>query len=75
VCTANSIANTTITGTGTQTCAWFRIFKSDGTTIVYDGSVGTSSADAIVGTTSFANGETLAVSSLTLTVDANVSGI
>lgn len=44
VATANAIvSDTDADATGTAT--WFRLWKSDGTTIVCDGSVGTSGAD------------------------------
>ena len=47
-------ANVSASATGTAT--WFRIYQSNGTTAVADGSVGTSSADLIVSTTSFVSG-------------------
>lgn len=36
----------------TGTATWFRVYESDGTTVVFDGSVGTSNADLILNTTS-----------------------
>jgi hypothetical protein len=36
-------ATTSATAVATGTAAWFRVFKSDGTTVVFDGTVGTSS--------------------------------
>lgn len=44
--TSDTDADATITAT------WFRMYKADHTTAVCDGSVGTSSADAIINTTS-----------------------
>src|SRR5215831_16265874 len=44
--TANAITAGTVATTGTA--AWFRALKSDGTTAVFDGSVGTSAADLIL---------------------------
>jgi hypothetical protein len=41
--TANAISGVTIALTGTA--AWFRVLKSDGTTKLWDGSVGTSGCD------------------------------
>jgi hypothetical protein len=69
VLTANAISNGTGTaaaGTGTN-ATWFRLWKSDGTTPVLDGTVGTSSADLILNNTSIANGQTVSVSSFTIT--------
>lgn len=53
-------------GTGT-TATFFRLFKSDGTTAVLDGTVGTSGADLNLNNTSIANGQTVTISSFTLT--------
>ena len=51
VATANAItADTSADNTGTAT--WFRALKSDGTTVVFDGSVGTSGADLNLNSTS-----------------------
>lgn len=44
VATAAAIVSDT-DADATGTAAWFRVFKSDGTTKVFDGSVGTSGAD------------------------------
>lgn len=45
--TANALtADAAANATGTAT--WFRALKSDGTTVVFDGSVGTSAADLIL---------------------------
>lgn len=66
VATANAItSDSSANATGTAT--WFRALKSDGTTVVWDGSVGTSSADMVLDTVSFVAGGTVAVSALTLT--------
>lgn len=51
VATANTTTVQTITATGTA--AWARLFKSDGTTVVADVTVGTTGTDIIVATTSF----------------------
>ena len=64
VAVANSItADTNADATGTAT--WFRALKSDGTTVVFDGSVGTSSADLILNSTAITAGANVAVSSFT----------
>jgi hypothetical protein len=63
--TANSITgDTSADNTGTAT--WFRILKSDGTTVVMDGSVGTSGADLNLATTSITSGVDIEVTSFTL---------
>lgn len=51
VATANAItSDPSADRTGTAT--WFRSYQSDGTTVLWDGSVGTSAADLILVTTS-----------------------
>jgi hypothetical protein len=59
--TADSSAN------ATGTAAWFRILKSDGTTVLYDGTVGTSGCDLNLNSVSITSGGTVSVTSLTLT--------
>jgi hypothetical protein len=66
VATANAIASDT-NANNTGTAAWFRAWKSDGTSPVYDGTVGTSSADAIINTVAINAGATVSCSGLTLT--------
>ena len=62
--TANAITSATAAATGTAT--FFRVYKSDGTTAVIDGSVGTSGADLNLNTTSIVTGATVSVSSWTI---------
>lgn len=62
--TANVITAGTAVATGTA--AFFRAFKSDGTTAVIDGSVGTASADMVIGTTSINSGDSVSVSAWTV---------
>ena len=62
--TISSVASTTSVASGTA--SFFRIFKSDGTTVVMDGSVGTSSADLVLNTTSIATNDTVAITSGTI---------
>lgn len=50
----------------TGTASFFRIFKSDGTTVVMDGSVGTSDADMILNNTSIAITQTVTITSGTI---------
>lgn len=61
--TADSAAN----ATGTAT--WFRAFKSDGTTAVWDGSVSTSGATLNLNTTSIVINANVAVTALSFTVN------
>ena len=63
--TANAISAGTVATTGTAT--WFRALKSDGTTAVFDGSVGTSAADLILSSVSLTAGGQVSVSSFTYT--------
>lgn len=66
VLTLNAItADSSANATGTAT--WFRIVKSDGTTFVMDGSVGTSGSDLNLNTTSIVSGANVSVTSFTIT--------
>jgi hypothetical protein len=67
VITANAItADSSADNTGTA--GYFRVLKSDGTTCVYDGSVGTSGADLNLNTTSIVAAAAVTVTSLTVTL-------
>ena len=59
-------AVTSAQAVATGTAEFFRIVKSDGTTVVMDGSVGTSDADMILNTTAIANTQTVTISSGTI---------
>ena len=64
--TANSItSDTNAAATGTAT--WFRAYKSDGTTAVLDGTVGTSGCDLNINTTSIVSGATVSCTAFTIT--------
>jgi hypothetical protein len=66
VLTLNAItADSSADATGTATFA--RVFKSDGTTAVYDCSVGTSGTDIVFNTVSFVSGANVSISSYTIT--------
>lgn len=66
VLTLNAItADASADATGTAT--WWRLLKSDGTTIVLDGTVGTAGADLNLNTTSIVIGANVAISSFVLT--------
>ena len=56
----------------TGTAAWFRCADSDGTAVI-DGSVGTSSADLVLNTTSVVSGAEIAISSHTVTMPESAS--
>jgi hypothetical protein len=60
--TADSSAN------ATGTAAWFRSLKSDGTTVLCDGTVSTSGADMNLNTTSITSGANVSISSATFTM-------
>lgn len=51
----------------TGTATWFRIVKSDGTTHVMDGNVGTSGSDLNLTTTSIVSGQPVSVTSFVIT--------
>lgn len=65
--TANTITGDT-SADATGTAAWFRVLKSNGTTVVYDGSVGTSGCDMNLATTSLTTGVDVEITSLTISV-------
>ncbi len=60
--TADSSAN------ATGTASWFRALKSDGTTVVCDGTVSTSGADMNLNTVSIVSGANVSISSATFTM-------
>lgn len=62
--TLSAVTNGVAVATGTG--QFFRITKSDATTVVMDGSVGTASADMILNNTSIATGQTVSISSGTI---------
>lgn len=53
----------------TGTATWFRAFESDGTTAIWDGSIGTSGATINIPTVSIVQHAQVDVTSLTLTVN------
>lgn len=67
VITANAITpDSSANATGTAT--WYRCLKSDGTTPVMDGSVGTSSANLILNSVAISSGAEVSVTSFQHTV-------
>lgn len=64
--TANAITSATAVATGTA--AWFRVFKSDGTTVVFDGTVGTAGCNINMNSTAIQTGATVAISSFAYSI-------
>jgi hypothetical protein len=67
VITANAITSDS-SANATGTASWARILASDGTTVWFDGSVGTSDANVILNTVSIVAGAVVSCSSLTFSV-------
>lgn len=63
---ANAITSGTAGASGTA--SWFRAYKSDHTTAVFDGSVGTSGANLNLNSVAISSGATVSVSSLTFSL-------
>ncbi len=66
VATANAIASDT-TADATGTATWFRVWKADGVTPIWDGSVGAAAADLVLNSVAIQAGARVDVTSLTLT--------
>jgi len=67
VATSNSI--TSAAAVYTAAAVWFRILKSDGSTVVFDGTIGTGSGfNLIMNSTAIQSGSTVAVSSLAYSI-------
>lgn len=64
--TANAISNDA-SANATGTASWFRLVASNGTTVVMDGSVGTSGSDLNLNSVSITSGQTVSVSSFVIT--------
>lgn len=74
VLTMNAITSDS-SANATGTASWFRCLKSDGSTVVMDGSVGTSSANLILATTSIVAAQVVSCSSFTHDVKNATSGL
>lgn len=72
VLTANAITSGVAGASGTAT--WFRLFQSDGTTAMWDGSVGTADANLIIPSTSIVATTTIGASSFTHTIAKSTAG-
>lgn len=66
VLTLNAVTNDS-SANATGTASWFRLVKSDGTTAVMDGTVGTSGSDLNINSTAISSGAAVAVTSATIT--------
>jgi hypothetical protein len=67
VAAANSISpEASAPNSGTAT--WYRLYKSDGTTVVCDGSIGTSGCNINVNSQNVVAGQSVSVTSFTLTL-------
>jgi hypothetical protein len=66
VATANAIAQD-VSADATGTASWFRAYKTDGTTAVYDGSVGTSGCNLNLNSVAISAGAAVSVTSFTMT--------
>ncbi len=66
VITANAIADVTVSASGTA--SWFRLLKSDNTTVIMDGSAGNSGCDLNLNATALSAGAVFSTTSFTFTV-------
>ncbi len=65
--TANAITSDS-SANATGTAAWARILASDGSTVWFDGTVGTGTHNVVIGTTAIVSGAVVSCSSLTFSV-------
>jgi hypothetical protein len=73
VTTANAITSGVAVAAGTAT--WFRLLKSDGTTVLWDGSVDTSNANLVIPSTAIAVGITVSATAFTHTINKSTAGL
>lgn len=66
VATANAITSDS-SADATGTASWFRLFKSDGTTALFDGSVGTAASNIVLNSVAIQVGAAVSVSAFTYT--------
>lgn len=72
VITFNAIAAVNAAATGPA--SWFRCLKSDGTTVVFDGSIATASSNMNFNSVAIQSGAQVSITSFTHTVAAATSG-
>lgn len=68
VATAAAIASALAIATGTAT--FFRVYKTDGTTVVWQGTVGLADADCVLNDTDLVEGAGVTITALTYTLGA-----
>jgi hypothetical protein len=66
VATANAITSDS-SANNTGTASWFRVLQSDGTTIVFDGTCGTSATDLVLNSVAISAGALVSISAFTYT--------
>ena len=66
VATANAITQDS-SANATGTASWFRVLQSNGTTVLFDGSVGTSGANLNLNSVAISSGAAVQVTALTFT--------
>lgn len=62
-----SAITTDASANATGTASWFRALKSDGSTVIFDGTVGTATSDIVLNTTSIVSGAEVSISAFTYT--------
>jgi len=67
VLTANALTPDS-SANASGTCTWYRALKSDGTTVICDGSAGTADADLVLNSVAISSGAAVSVSSFTHTI-------
>ena len=73
VMVANTIAPVVASDNGSA--SWFRALESDGTTSILDGSIGTSDANLVLGTTTISQGLIVNVSSFIHSIAKSYTGV
>ena len=59
---------------GTNTAAWFRVLESNGSTVLWDGTIGTATANMVLDSTSLSYGATVQITGWTFTVREATTG-
>jgi hypothetical protein len=67
VLTANAITQDS-SANATGTASWARLLKSNGTSVIMDGTVGTASANVVINSVAISAGAVVSCSSLTITI-------
>ena len=70
VLTAGAVVSDTNAAGGASPATWFRLWKSDHSTPLVDGTVGTSGTNCVIASTTIGAGATVSCSALTFTVAA-----